>query len=129
MLLFLCVLICSIFIFNLAANALSLYWIYPWLDNGMHFLGGMWVGLASVWFMYLSGYMRRPRLTGRIVLAVALGGGLFLGVLWELFEYGLGVAALFPEEYFSDTVLDLFMDTLGILTSFAYGFHRLRVSR
>lgn len=74
------------------------YWKYWWLDIIMHFSGGVVIALIS----YALGARRTGILLG--VLAV--------GILWELFEFGIGVSVTEPN-FIPDSMLDLVMDMLG----------------
>jgi hypothetical protein len=84
----------------------------------MHFVGGVWLGLAGIWlcqhatfFMYL-----RNRIHASNML-VAFIFGVVMGLAWESYEYivwrfsGKG----FPVEYVADLQFDLVMDVLGAL--------------
>src|SRR3989344_5622067 len=44
-----------------AAIYFSLYWIYRWFDMPMHFLGGLLVGLSSLWLLFFAGYIRKKQ--------------------------------------------------------------------
>ncbi len=79
----LALLILFIFIANLAA--MKFYWYYAiwWLDMPMHFFGGLWLGLASLWFF--SSPNSNFTLSTTLMLKVMLGV-LLVGVSWELFE-------------------------------------------
>lgn len=83
--------------------ALYLIWVLWWYDILLHFLGGVWVGLAVC--TVLRFYERQPRLWH------VIAGILVVGVAWELFEVAVGA----PREanYALDTSIDLVMDTLG----------------
>jgi hypothetical protein len=85
-----------------------LYWVYWWFDVVMHAIGGFVIGL----FVYAAGY----RTLLRLVLAVIV-----VGIVWELFEYVIGVMT-YEDDVLFDTILDLVMDTIGALG--AYGIMR-----
>lgn len=93
-------------VLHLSALALSLYWLYPWFDVLLHFLGGVWVFLALVWLA------ERFRVPYRVFLVFL--GVLFVGVGWEVFELLAGI----PREanFVLDTSIDLLMDSLGGIT-------------
>ena len=51
-----------------------------------------------------------------VVLIMALGFVALVGVLWELYEFGLDYSGLFPfksQQGLQDTMLDLFWDLAG----------------
>lgn len=79
-----------------------LFWIYPWFDVPMHYIGG--VAIAA--FLVALSPKFRPR--AFIVLFT------LLMIAWELFEYMFGI----PREanYVFDTLLDFLMDALGAVT-------------
>jgi len=88
---------------HLAALEWYLYWYYPWLDLLTHFLGGLWIALASVWVI---SYTKRE-----VNLFHVIGIALTIGIGWEIFEYFAGT----PREanFIFDTLLDLAMDFGG----------------
>lgn len=85
------------------------YWTYWWLDIVMHTAGGIVIGIIVA--TYVS-----PR-----VLRI-IGLTLLVGVLWEVFEYVLGISQAEPN-FQVDSMLDLTMDTVG--ACLAYGMMRL----
>lgn len=103
---------------------------YPkvfWLDDAMHFMGGLWI--ASV-ISYLSS--KKPGINllnqgGRFLRFFSLlSAAVLIAVLWEFFEfvlayktYGLehlSETALAAQNY-TDTISDLFWDTVGAFTA------------
>lgn len=105
---------------HMMAQRLHLYWTYRWLDVPMHFLGGVWVGLAALWLWYYSGWGRRPGAVQHRPFLVALGGGLAFGLLWECFDFLVWslVVGSFPQNYLADSVLDITMDVLGACVAY-----------
>jgi hypothetical protein len=79
------------------------YWHYLWLDLPMHFLGGLWAGLAVTWGLRL--------LLGRASFLAVLAGIVTVGVTWELYEYMVGFQR--EANYALDTAIDLCLDSLG----------------
>jgi len=108
------VLIWALAIAHMTAEYYHLYWTYRWLDIPMHFVGGVWVALAMVWFCFRSGYVRNVRPLFSLFTAAVIGG-LLIGLAWELYEFvvwqvsGSGL----PYNYLQDTLMDLTMDLLG----------------
>ncbi len=74
------------------------YWEYWWLDILMHFFGGLLIALGA------SLALQR---WAHIILAV-----LVIGVLWEVFEYVIGISIREPN-FVLDSSLDLFADIVG----------------
>lgn len=95
------------------------YWIYRWIDIPMHFLGGVWVGLAALWFWYHSGHIDNKHASIR-PLALVLLAGLGIGLLWEIYEYVLWyiTGENLPSNYIADSILDIIMDVLGAFASY-----------
>ncbi|MBP9760349.1 MAG: hypothetical protein KBD24_03195 [Candidatus Pacebacteria bacterium] len=118
------ILIWVIAIMHTSAEAFYWYWTYRWFDIPMHYLGGVWVGLAALWIWYYSGFMRKKNALPTKPFIVAVGGGIVFGVAWELYEFLVWIfgGAGLPMRYIPDTALDLVMDTLGVVT--AHGVYR-----
>lgn len=112
---------------HVAATYFYWYWIYRWIDIPMHFLGGVWVGLAALWFWYHSGHIDSKRISMRPLVFVLLAG-LGIGLLWEMYEYVLWYITeeSLPSNYVADSILDIIMDVLGAFVSYGvFGyFHR-----
>ena len=43
---------------HILALEFSLYWLYPWFDIMVHFLGGLFTALFALWLFFESGYVR-----------------------------------------------------------------------
>lgn len=87
----------------------------------MHLLGGVWLGLGVLWLRHHTQYMRKiyDSLPMHDV-AIALLGGLCVGLVWEAYEYIVWqyVGTGLPVGYVQDTVLDVVMDTIGALVGY-----------
>lgn len=109
------ILICFLHIIGIKFH---LYWEFWWFDIVQHFLGGVWVALTSLWFVYFSGIIKRPfRPKEAVVLAFI--SILVIGTGWEVFEYIFGIAVI-QENYCIDTTMDFIMDFLGAGASTYY---------
>src|SRR3989344_559211 len=86
-----------------------LYWRIWWLDIPMHFLGGAWAGLCGVWL-----FTREEKVAS---LVWCLMFALFVGVVWEVFEYSEGIAVFGHLDYPFDTAKDITMDLFGAVFS------------
>ena len=95
---------------------MNFYWYYSihWLDMLMHFLGGLWVSLFVVYFLFL-----KKDFSLKVVLLV-LGLTLLVGVLWELFEVSVNSFTLKETFDTADTLSDLLFDMLGSIASLFY---------
>ena len=115
------ILILVIGVLHIVATEFFLYWTLPWFDNLLHFLGGLWVGLSSIWYIYFSGFSGKftVKLNKRNLLTVSIASVIVICVLWEIFEIYAGVLS-FVENYPLDTSTDLLMDTLGAAVASVY---------
>lgn len=113
-------LIVVIFALHILALALHLYWTLWWYDIMLHFLGGVFVGLLTLWFRFFSGYARAPHLSSETQLfALFIPIVLLVGIGWELFEYALG-QNWSVEGYWLDTGMDIALDVLGGAVAFLF---------
>jgi len=110
--LFLLAVILLILALHLLALDQFLYWRFWWYDLVMHFLGGFWLAITSLWLIYFSGYAKDYQPKINRVLLIVLGSVIIFGILWEIFEYVSG-ATYNGESYALDTALDLLLDVLG----------------
>jgi len=104
---------------HVSAVAFFFYWTYWWFDIPMHFLGGVAVGLFSLWIFGFDGGKRRPLSSGRALL-IALVGSLAFGLAWEYFEYANGITFNTIGNYPLDTIKDLLVDVCGGYVSHLY---------
>lgn len=108
-------LIVLIFLVNYVA--VKLYWYNSiwYFDMIMHFLGGLWVGLISLYFFS----SKTPYL--KILLFV-----LFIGLGWEIFE--LLFNNIIAQNPFNalDTISDIFFDLSGGLCAILYVWKKLQ---
>lgn len=90
---------------------LYLFWTYPWLDLLLHFLGGLWLTVTSLWFFFFSDLFK-IRISKRNIFLVTLISVVVIGLSWEVFEIVIGVTLGEPN-FVTDTVSDLIMDFIG----------------
>ncbi len=114
------VIIYTILVLDLLAFRFFFYWKFWWFDIVMHFLGGFWVAMLGYYILYLSDYKERFKniIQKYSYLTTSLIFVLSIGILWELFEAGLG--SYLKQGYLSDTILDLIMDMSGWLVAYIY---------
>ncbi|MEK9182686.1 MAG: hypothetical protein AAB809_01255 [Patescibacteria group bacterium] len=113
-------LIFFIFLVNFSAN--KFYWYYSiwYFDIVMHFLGGVWVGLACIYFFALDTISFR--LIFKILLFVLL-----IGVSWEIFEFFVNKINVQNPFNVLDTLSDIFLDLAGgLLGVFYFLFYPLK---
>jgi len=104
---------------------LDLYNVWPWFDAPMHILGGFWVATIIIAFShkipglaFINGYAAqnpRPKTTFWVTLLIIVSLTMFVGLVWEFYEYGLD--NLNPNSVNlnnkADTMADLFFDFVG----------------
>ena len=88
----------------------SFYYILDWYDIVMHFLGGAWVVLFSLWILNTQ-YAKNLRFSSSFLHLLAIV--IVVGVLWEALEIFMHFTSFSESEYWFDTPMDLFMDVLG----------------
>ncbi|MBI1999573.1 MAG: hypothetical protein HYS74_02940 [Parcubacteria group bacterium] len=107
--------------FHLGGLFAAWYLRFTWLDASVHFLGGVWISGMFLWFLRLSGLVKRPRTWPRPLLFIGVAvAALAVGILWELFELAIGGASVAEPDYAFDTATDLIADTLGIVAAMLY---------
>ena len=109
----------SIATFHILAVIFYLYWFIWWFDMPLHFLGGLCVGFFSMWISSLFLALKSKKNLKKILLS-AIFGALFVGLLWELFEYVNGITYNTIGSYKLDTIKDLILDMFGGYVSYLY---------
>lgn len=100
----------------------GLYYVFPWWDNVVHFLGAAAVGVVAA-------HALLPRIRSRgLVVALAVAVALSVGVLVELYEFvnfvWLGTV---DQGFYTNTMLDLYYNGLGgAVAAWAYTRPRSR---
>ena len=110
------ILIFAIFFVNFLILKFYWYSLIWWLDMPMHFLGGLWVGLALLFIFPISKDILHPKKIFQIILGV-----LVIGIFWEFFEISLNNLTLKDSFNVLDTISDLFFDSAG--ASFAVFYY------
>lgn len=113
---------------HIIGSANSWYWKFLWLDTIMHLLGGAWVALLFVYLFEERFKLLNLSKNFLATLILAIGFVLFVGVLWEFFEYFRDAyIAHVPQNtprphpnLYLDTLKDLLNDSLGgaVVTAF-----------
>ncbi len=88
--------------------AMKFYWYSSiwYFDMPMHFLGGVWLGLALLWFLKIK------EISLMLIFKMILGV-LIIGVLWEIFEIILNNYTTQSPFNSLDTISDIFFDLSG----------------
>ena len=103
-------LVVLLWVLNFIALTFYLYWTIDWFDYLMHFLGGLSLGVLAVWFLKVESRSSKSFLAVFIsVMVISVG--------WEIFEYINGLT-LSTEGYKIDTIHDIIMDALGIISAY-----------
>jgi len=117
----------AILLFHLIATIHYLYWKYKYLDTILHFLGGVWLGLAVIWYGYYSNKISLPKKPLIFTIIIVLSFTSLVGVLWEFFEFFINeyvaikidpdIVKLDLKDNSKDTFSDLFSALFGSLIS------------
>lgn len=108
------------FIFLLNYLAMTFYWYSSvwYLDMLMHFLGGFWVALASI-------YLFPPKNSSLESILKIFFVVLMVGVGWEMFEILVDWFITGNSFNFLDTASDLFFDLSGGLCAVLYSLKKI----
>jgi hypothetical protein len=106
-------LIVFIFIVNLLAMKFHWYSSLWYFDMITHFLGGIWLGLASVWLFRVRDFNFKN-------LAIVISIVLFIAVAWEFFQIGVDKVFSKDDLNYLDMYSDIFFGVAGGLTAFLY---------
>ena len=111
-------LIITIALFHYIATIYHLYWIFIWTDIFVHFVGGLWIALASFWifrFWCMNDTDTKPLYTWLVMV----GSTLVIGITWEIFEYYFDIIQ-YSDSYPLDTFLDVSVGVLGSAAGFIF---------
>ena len=96
-----------------------LYWTTDWFDIIMHFLGGFLMALLVLLIVVRLNLISQNKIINFILI---VGGALFIGLAWELFELFTNMTDIATDK--GDTILDLVMDTVGAVSAYHYSFRK-----
>lgn len=97
---------------HIAAEFFYFYWTIFWFDIMMHFLGGIAVGLATLWIISRENFFENSRNPILSTFFAALLSVLLVSFFWEVLEHLTGTAKAF-EGYVFDTTMDTSAALLG----------------
>jgi len=106
-------LIVVIALLHVAAMNYNLYYFLWWFDLLMHFLGGLWCGFFTLFYVMYFDRVRGAHYSRLRIWMAALSVTLVVGIAWEFYEYFFGFTFTSKPSYQIDVILDLIMDTLG----------------
>lgn len=96
------------------------FWGIRWFDSLMHFLGGLTIGLFSLWVWFGSGFFGRSVPSKKAAFVAALIFAMLGGLWWEFFEYAYGISN--PIGSFAlDTFHDVLADFVGGMVAGIWG--------
>ncbi|HEY4515919.1 MAG TPA: hypothetical protein VJH67_01890 [Candidatus Paceibacterota bacterium] len=119
------VLLIVIAILHNLAVYFELYWSIDSLDSVMHFLGGVWASIFTLWLFFFSGFFSPEKRSFLKILSIGILGTIFISTSWEIFELVTGTAVVEWSDYPFDTSLDFVMDFLGGITACLYAYMKL----
>ncbi|MEK7575465.1 MAG: hypothetical protein AAB491_00015 [Patescibacteria group bacterium] len=102
--------------FHIISVIFSLYWLIRWIDIPLHFFGGVWLAMFSIWIFYISGKFSLSKKPYILSFILTLGLVALGGILWEFFEFSFDFVShkkWLAQLGLSDTISDLFFDLLG----------------
>ena len=105
----------SLSIINFLALKYSIYYTYLWFDMPVHILGGMSVAFGYAALPFFNIHLSNKYTTlFHYVLFV-----LFIGLVWEIFEYIFGISIASPlDDFVTDTFIDFVMDAIGAVLGY-----------
>ena len=102
-----------IFLSQVIAVYWHLYFQYWWLDIPMHIIGGFWIGLFGLTVYYASSSTPEKEHSTLFVFALAIALTLVVGLVWEIYEFGVDHAVGDTGNSLADTLKDLSDDLIG----------------
>lgn len=121
----------TIFILHILGTSFFWYAGFWWFDIPMHILGGLWVGFLGVYFLEDKFRIINFKVHPITTLVIILGWTLFVGFMWELFEFAAGtipaaISPLFERHVpiYQDSLWDLLNDVLGAIPAALYAWRR-----
>lgn len=108
------------------------YYKIPWWDNMLHCISGSVLGIVGFMFVYFLNktHIKRTKLSPFFIALFAFCFSITIGVFWEFFEFSVDRLLGFNMQKFRmpgedglvDTMIDLFVDTLGAFAVSAIGY-------
>lgn len=120
-------LILFIFVMNFIADKFYWYFSIWYFDMFMHFFGGFWIGLVSLYFIFnkdKDSLVDFKFLTPKFILKI-LFYVLLIGLGWEIFEILVNNVTIQDSFNYLDTFSDLFFDLSGGAFAILYFLKRI----
>lgn len=102
------------------------YWLWPWFDKWMHFLGGLVSGLVAIQVYLYFFKINKKKVSGLDLALVAMFTAVTVGGLWELLEFSADKLSIARVELktmdmvyqgWRGSLKDLLFDMIGAITS------------
>lgn len=110
----------------------NFYYKFPWWDNMLHLISGSVLGIIGFMFVYFLNktHIKKTRLSPFFIVLFAFCFSVTIGVFWEFFEFSVDRLFGFNMQKFRlpeedgliDTMVDLFVDTLGAFIVATVGY-------
>ena len=112
--------LCVVWFLDFIAQKFYLYWDFWWYDSLVHFLAGVCVAMG---FILVTHWWTGVFPTFRKIFTISITSSIIIGVLWEIFEVYFELTSLSDGvRFWSDTISDLLIDTLGGLLGGLYSW-------
>lgn len=96
---------CTYLISEFVFTPMHLYSEIWWIDIPMHIWGGF---LFSLLFIYIKKYFKKDYTLAQVLFFI-----IFVGVVWEIYEYSMYIMGIYKWGGVLDTLKDLVMDIVG----------------
>ncbi len=100
------------------------YSIVWWFDMPMHTLGGVWVALAGLFVFKYRRITHEDISKPQKLFFISLMSVIVVGVLWEVFEFGVQTTGIVELANLTDSFSDVCFDLLGGILGTLYFIHR-----
>lgn len=112
------ILVLAIGIINFVASYFHWYWSIWWFDMPVHFLGGVFVGMLSIYLLYKKISVWKIGKQDLRILMMVLVGTFVFGFLWEIFEFFVQGSSNGNLANVVDSVSDICFDLAGGIFAF-----------
>lgn len=121
-----CLLFFLVIVLNILAFQNYWYWLMPWFDKLMHFLGGLVSGLVAIQIYLFFRKKSWRELPGLDLALVSLLGALAIGLVWETLEFSADKLFIARVELktlamvydgWRGSLKDILFDVIGSLTA------------
>ena len=107
--------LCALAVANNLAVYFYLYWIYPWIDIPVHFLGGMVAAFGFLWIVRCLGLSQYVHIWHAFLFVI------IVATAWELYEYLFSISLPSDPDFIRDTVIDYIAGVSGGLGAWYIG--------